>query len=422
MLSSDSFYKKLREISRLKKFCIAFSGGLDSTVLLYLFSELRRLESDICLRAIHIHHGLSSHADEWAQTCTKVSTLYSIPLTVWRIDLQKRVKQSLEEFARKERYNVFKELLEEEEALVTAHHQDDQAETLLLQLFRGAGPQGLASMPVYTTFGKGFLLRPLLRVSREEIHQFARKAQLTWLEDESNQNPAFDRNYLRNEVYPLIQSRWPMVTRNLARAAKHCAEAMHYIEEEIALAFDEVNFQQQGCLSIPPLLKNTLEKQNHIIRYWLKQLNLSLPSTKKLALLRKEILESRIDAVPQLRWKGVEVRRYNALLYAKRSFPAHNPKLIISWDLQEDILLPHELGAIRLSDLRNLGLSLNSLKRVTIRFRQGGETCRLKNRHHTHSLKKLFQEWRIPPWERDKIPLLYSEDELKAIIGYAVCD
>lgn len=421
MLTKDSFYQKLRKIIPATSFCIAFSGGLDSSVLLHLFSELSSEDPNIRIRAVHINHGLSSNANEWESICKKVCEAYKVPLIVRQLQLKKTPKISLEESARKKRYVVFQEILQDDEILVTAHHQNDQAETLLLQLFRGAGPKGLASMPIITPFVGGYLMRPLLSYSREALNQYALQENLTWLEDESNENLNFDRNYVRREILPLIQSRWPSVTENLARSAKHCAEANSYIDSQVMPLFLKTYIESNRTLSITALKDYDSQTQSYIIRYWLQKLGFPLPSTQKLKLLQEEIVHSRGDAKPLLKWQQVEIRRYDNQLYAINPLPEHDPSLIIHWDLKNEITLPNGFQICPKS-VERLGVIIENLKDVTIRFRQGGERCQLKNRKHSHSLKKLLQEWKIPPWLRNRIPLLYSQTELKAIIGYVACD
>ena len=174
-------------------------------------------------------------------------------------------------------------------------------------------------------------------------------------------------------------------------------------------------------LSIKGLLSVDKESQDYIIRYWLQRLNKPLPSTKKLKILRESVLFCRQDAAPVLSWKNVEIRRFNDYLYAMSPLKSHDPSSVYGWNLREDFILPNELGIISLADLREQGLNLSNLQQVTIRFRQGGERCRLPKRAHNSSLKKLFQQWRVPPWQRDRVPLLYSGNELQAIIGHTVC-
>lgn len=422
MLSFESFYHFLQEKTSSNRFCIAFSGGLDSAVLLHLFNALSRIDSNINLRAIHINHGLSPNANHWEKQCQEICHQYQIPLHIKQLKLSKKPKMSLEDLARRARYDVFRQYLSQGETLVTAHHQDDQAETLLLQLFRGAGPKGLASMPGYVSFGQGFLIRPLLNFQKLALQQYAEKEGLQWIEDESNGNINFDRNFLRHEILPLLKQRWPNIADNLARSAYHCANADKYIAQQVVHIFEDLFNSENLALHIPSLLNHSIETQNYVIRYWLQRLDFPLPSTKKLGILHDEILKSRHDGNPLLRWKQVEIRRYNNYLYAMSPLSAHNTTLVIRWQMTDDLILPNNLGVIKLDELINSGINLDIPEPITVRFRQGGERCRLKNRTHTHSLKKLFQDWKIPPWNRDRIPLLYKGDELKAIVGYAVCE
>jgi tRNA(Ile)-lysidine synthase len=421
MIKIDSFMQGLAGFFPTKRFCIAFSGGLDSMVLLHLFRKWREKTLDIELRAIHVHHGLSLHGDSWVEQCKQICNSANVHLDIHNLSLQKKPQISLEEMARTERYRVFQDSLKKEEILVTAHHQDDQAETILLQLFRGAGPKGLAAMPSMIRFGEGLLIRPLLAYDKSALKQYALNNKLSWIEDESNLDTRFDRNFLRHELLPLIENRWPKITKNLARAARHCAIANQYIENDIATIFQAVFNPQNKSLSISLLLAHDIPTQNYIIRYWLEQLGLPLPSTQKLTILHKEVLQSRADATPLVCWRHVEVRRFDNQLFAMRPICGDYSRLVIEWDLKNDLILPGDLGRIKIADINQLGLDTTYLERITIRFRQGGERCCLRNRQHSSSLKKLFQEWRIPPWERNRVPLLYSHEMLRAIIGYAVC-
>jgi tRNA(Ile)-lysidine synthase len=422
MLTTSIFFNNLQAITSSNDVCIALSGGLDSSVLLYLFYTLRSKEPRLNLRAVHAHHGLSIHADKWLSTCEMLCKAYQIPLLVSHLKIKKTPQASLENVAREGRYEFFKGILKENECLVTGHHQNDQAETLLLQLFRGAGPKGLAAMPSMTAFGKGFLIRPLLSYKKAALLQFALDNQLKWIEDESNYDVNFDRNFLRSELMPLLEKRWPAVINNLARVARHCAQADYFIGKQLDESFQEAFDQSTNGLRIDMLLKHDALTQNYLLRYWLQYINLSLPSTEKLKILREEILGAKQDAMPLLRWRQVEVRRYHNQLYAMPPLPKHDTSQIIPWNLEQDLMLPGGIGRITINQLTELGLKRETLENVTIRFRQGGECCRLKNRKHSHSLKKLFQTWCVPPWQRDRVPLLYANDHLKAIIGYAACE
>jgi tRNA(Ile)-lysidine synthase len=415
MLTETSFLQIVTQLTDCKNFCIAFSGGLDSSVLLHLITRHPQFN----IRAIHVNHGISPNATTWANFCQATCDRYRIPLQTTSINLIKSNQQSLEELARRGRYQVFRESLKQDEILLAAHHQDDQAETLLLQLFRGCGPKGLAAMPQMMALGQGHLARPLLTFSKKDLQAYASEHQIEWQEDESNQNCDFDRNFLRNNVLPLIQTRWPNITNNIARSAGHCANANQFIEGHIAKQSAQM-ITETGGLSIPLVSLQDEVTQSYIIRHWLTRLNLPLPNSKKLTTLMQQ-LNARKDAVVLIEWQDVAVRRYGDYLYASTQFESHNSKLILPWDLKSDLVLPSGLGIISIKALLQQGLDVSSLQNVTIRFRQGGERCRLMHRNHSHCLKKLLQSWRIPPWQRDRIPLLYEKDQLKAIIGFAIC-
>lgn len=419
MLTTQDFCQHLTSLTPTKKFCLAFSGGLDSTVLLHLLTAYKQSHLGISFRAIHINHGLSINADQWEQTCQKACATLHIPFESKRIQIHKGAQESLEALAREQRYRVLQELIKEDEVLLTAHHQNDQAETLLLQLFRGCGPNGLAAMPEISGFGKSRLLRPLLSYSKEAITSFAMQHNLVWLDDESNQNTNFDRNFIRHELMPLIKKHWPGVVSNIARTTRHCAAAKQFITENIQKIYDEIYDAATKSLVIGPLLQHDTVTQTYVIRHWLQQQQYSVPNTKKLMTIIKQ-LHCPPDAMPLIHWKDVEVRRYNQFLYALPNLKSHDASTVIPWDLTTDLHLP--CGTILSTvNLTAQGLELSNLANVTIRFRQGGERCKLINRNHTHALKKLLQDWRVPPWMRDRIPLLYSDNELKAVIGYAIC-
>jgi tRNA(Ile)-lysidine synthase len=369
-----------------------------------------------------VHHGLSPNADAWARACQTFCDQYQIPIDISYIQLTKTPQESLEAQARMSRYSVLKKQLQPQEMLVTAHQQNDQAETVLLQLFRGAGPKGLAAMPLIASFGEDHsLFRPLLIFERYELEQYAIEKQLRWLDDESNRNIAFDRNFIRQELLPLIQTRWPKVITNLARTAQHCAKADQLLLQHHTQTFVSLFDPKTHTLSVSKLLVLNSEVQNHILRYWLQHLGYELPSTKKLQILRQEIVSCRKDAKPLIAWRGVEIRRYRDQLYAMTPLLNYDSSQVIAWDANHDLILPNGAGIITLASLTAQGLDLKTLESVTIRFRQGGERCRLPNRKHSHSLKKLFQDWAIPPWLRDRVPLLYSGKTLKAVIGYVIC-
>lgn len=399
-------------------FWVAYSGGLDSQVLLHALSQVVPTNR---LRAIHIYHGWHNDAAQWADRCQQICVQLGISSEVIVVDAQPKHGESLEAYARQARYAAMTERLGKEDCLLTAHHRDDQAETVLLQSLRGAGLRGLASMSEAIPFANGFLVRPLLSFTRKELQVYAEDQQLTWIEDSSNTNLRFNRNFIRHQVLPLIQQRWPEASKTLARVAENAAEAHQLLE---ALAYEDwlkVRDSQSSNILISPLLNLMPARRRNCLRYWLKQLHFPLPSQMQLQQI-EFLLESKVDANPQVNWGGVQVRRYRDFLYPLRLKENKLPPLPIFWDLQQPILPLPSLGFLMAERTQGQGIACESIKTasVNINFRQGGERFHLQGRLGSHPLKKLFQEWGVPPWQRKKIPLIYYKDELVAVAGYGV--
>ncbi len=396
------------QLPTAKTFWVAYSGGLDSHVLLHSVSTYF---TDV--RAIHVHHGLNAQADLWASHCQQTCKSLNIPLTIEKIQLP-TPHQNIEALAREKRYEVFSKIIGPDEALLTAHHQDDQAETLLLQLFRGAGLKGLSSMAEKMSFGQGVLLRPFLHISQSTIRQYALTHQLAWIEDDSNNNLQFQRNFLRQQLIPLIQTQWPGIHKTLSRSAGHMANAQTLLETLATQDLKEI-IQPNQTLWIPALCQLSTQRQQNVIRYWLTQRNLPLPSQQKLQSIQKTVLNCNPDANPIVTWTGVEIRRYRQQLYALNS--AQNTKITkcYEWNLNENLEIEGASKPLTKEALTAQGIHLPSIEKLTIRFRQGGERCLLPGHTHSKSLKKLFQAWGIPPWERNKIPLIYHNDQLIAV-------
>jgi len=393
---------------------VAYSGGLDSHVLLHLLVNLRSLYP-VKLRAVHINHSLSPNAENWSTHCAAVCRELQVDYEQQTIDAIASLGESPEAVARQRRYAVFSELLLPKDLLLTAHHQDDQAETVLLQLLRGAGPKGLAAMPRIKPFGHGLQARPLLDFMRVDLKTYAVENQLSWIEDESNDNTDFSRNFIRHQVLPILKERWPSVATTLARVSNNCAEAQQLIDEVSMQDLVITSGSVVGTLSVSRLLKLNPMRQRQVLRLWLKRLGFPVPGMIKIQQVQRDILQARPDKVPHIAWKGVELRRYRDDVYAMPSLHGHNAEQVVSWDLQRPLDLP---GVGVLCAVPEMGKGLCAdLKEITVRFRRGGEVCRLPGRDCSHSLKKLFQEWHIPPWKRDRVPLIYVGDRLAAVAG-----
>jgi tRNA(Ile)-lysidine synthase len=412
----------LAHLPGTSRYWLAYSGGMDSHVLLHAMAALREQLPNVAVHAVHVNHGLQAPATQWADHCALVSQALNVPFQLLHINARAASGESPEAAARHARYEAFCALIKDGDCLLTAHHQDDQAETLLLQLLRGAGLQGLASMPRCAHFGEGWHARPLLEFSRSMLRDYAQRQHLHWIDDHSNRNTDFDRNYLRHNIVPTLRERWPAMAQTLSRSARHAAEAADLLA---VLAHNDLQFAggpQTDTLSIACL--ETLEpaRQRNMLRHWIKQLDLPLPGTTHIEQIVKDVIGAARDSVCCVRWPGAEVRRYRDLLYAMSSATYHDSSLCVEWDLRQPLSLS---DGLQLSATPIQGAGLDTVlcldQKITVRFRQGGERCRPVGRKHTHALKKLFQERGIPPWQRKRIPLIYVNDQLAAVTGLWVC-
>jgi tRNA(Ile)-lysidine synthase len=421
--SPDQLLQQLHRHGVPPYYQVAFSGGLDSQVLLHALCALRdRLDAGIA--AVHVHHGLQADADEWEAHCQRVCEELDVGYTSLRVDGRPARGESPEAAARTARYRVLSEWLPAGHTLLTAQHQDDQAETLLLQLLRGSGVSGLAAMPVLMRLGAGWHLRPLLDVTREEIRHYATRHDLSWTDDPSNRDTAFDRNYLRHQVLPVLRKRWPAVSSSLSRSAAHCAEADGLIEQLAENDLQGVMDGQTDTLSVPGLVTLPGDRQRNVLRAWLKYRTGRAPSTAVLARIINDVLHSRPDAGPCVRWNCYELRRYRDAVYCLQHSANRHATAVLDWSLSEPLILPGAGGVLTVTPVSGAGIRRTDVNAggVRVTWRKGGERCIPAGRGHHHSLKKLFQEQGIPPWERDRIPLIYIQDQLAMVPGLWVCE
>ncbi|MCH9755821.1 MAG: tRNA lysidine(34) synthetase TilS [Gammaproteobacteria bacterium] len=385
-----------------RRLVVGLSGGLDSTVLLHvLLREPKLLDK---LHAVHIHHGLSQHADAWQAHCRAFCSAHNIKFSAESITLESN--SNIEETARNARLNVFNDLIDVSDCLVLAHHQDDQAETLLLNLLRGTGIDGLAAMPALKTFGRGHLARPLLCQKRETLQAYAEQHQLVWVEDDSNKDTDFSRNYLRHEILPRLKARWPTAVQALNTCAAHAEKATQNLEDLACLDCPELALKPSQ-LALRGLYDLPAARLNQVIRVWLKQQAIKLPSTRVLNILVNEVIFAKQDATPCVQLDGMVVRRYRDVLYLLRP------------DMPQSIAhVP--CSSVYVPRLLSQGFCMPSDSQISVRFRCGGE--RMFWRGHRRSLKKLFQTLGVPPWLRDKIPLIFIDNTLVAVLDFAIAD
>ena len=396
---------------------LALSGGVDSRVLLHLLSLYKQDNPSSEYLAVHVHHGLSSNADIWAEKCRKWCDESGIGSVVERVKLNLTTQTSVEQEAREKRYKALEKHIQPGDLLLTGQHLSDQTETFLLALKRGSGPKGLASMPEYSPFSSGCLLRPLLSVSRISIVQYAEKYGLEWVEDESNIDIRYDRNFLRRQIVPELTVRWPNIERSVARSARLCADQEALLAELLSERLEQMVTPDKG-LSVPALESQSGLARNQLIRMWLESLSSLMPTEKQLQLIWSEVAQAQQDANPRLRLARGEIRRFRDRLYFIDNF-----KDISTWHteliLNTPINLPDRLGSITLS---NVGveseLTLRSAKpgeTVWVGFEPEGVTAHPETRNHRRKLKKLFQEYGIPSWLRRRTPLIMYGERLAMV-------
>jgi len=407
-----------RQLGARRHLLVAFSGGLDSSVLLHLLVQLRQQLPELQLRAVHVHHGLSSFADRWVEHCRQQCAAWQLPLVVQYVQVDGR-QDGIEAAARAARYSAFAATLAADETLLTAQHLDDQCETFLLALKRGSGPAGLSAMAAQTSLGNNGLLRPLLGSSRQQLEAYAQQHQLSWIEDDSNQDSRFDRNFLRLQVLPLLNQRWPHFAAATARSASLCAEQEQLLDELLAEQLHSL-LDEENALAIDGLLGCSPARRFALLRRWIAARGASMPSREQLQRLWHEVALSREDAEPQLQLGQYQIRRFRRRLYLL-PLMADLRQTCLEWSLTEPLMLPDGLGELVSGEGDIVLHAPQPLQKVSVRFSAQGK-LRILGRTHSRPIKKLWQELGIPPWQRERTPLIYYDDQLIAALGVFVSE
>ena len=422
MLNPDSIVDLVRDKAGQKTVWLAFSGGVDSHVLLHLLASASN-QATFPLHAIHIDHGLQSNSSQWSEHCEQVAKQLNIPFVSISVTVENIDSIGLEAAAREARYTALEQYLTENDLLLTAQHQEDQAETLLLQLLRGAGPKGLSAMATEFQLNNVDVFRPLIGQSQADILAYAHQHELNWIEDPSNADTRWSRNYLRHSVWPVISERWPSAARTLSRSAEHCAEASELLDDLAKQDFDALTkMSSDNILPIDELLALSKARRNNLLRFFISLKQLPMPSSTNLQRVVDEVCLAMTDSTPLVSWAGVEVRRYQNQLYFMKPLAEHDANKTIEINDFEDIQLSEncivhwQKSAIKGIDSSMLGQDL------TLRFRQGGESIMPQGNQHHKSLKHLFQEWGVPPWLRSRVPLIFLKDELVVVTEYCHSD
>jgi tRNA(Ile)-lysidine synthase len=400
---------------------LGYSGGLDSTVLLHMLVELKNQRADLNIQAIHVHHGLSKNADSWVEHCRKTCLELDVDFNVAYAELKLSNRSSIEQLAREARYGLLDKVSKENAVLLTAQHQDDQAETLLLQLMRGAGPKGLSGMSMSDRLASGrALLRPLLSVTRAELEGYAKSHQLSWIEDESNTDNRFDRNFLRNRLMPLLNERWPNATKTISRSAALCDDQQRLIEAEAHQKLQSALYddkEHNDRLKLDVLKGMTPSWFNQVLRLWLRKWQVELPSVSVMTQIYQQTVNGRGDAQVNIQLSGAQIRRYDKSLYLLNNDDVQilsQANESIVWDVRERLLLSHLNQAYYLEKSEH-GFSWQPGDNITVEF--GHLTAKFKCQSNRPSkiAKQWFKEWKIPPWERQNIPFFYCDSKLVQI-------
>lgn len=417
VISLDKFTE---ELATYEKLFVGLSGGVDSIALLHTMSQLPAIKHKI--HTIHINHGLSKHADLWQTFCIETCHQYDIPISIHNITTQLGSSQhNLEARAREARYKLFSSYIKENTALLLAHHQDDLVETFFLNLLRGAGLDGLCAMPESRSFAQGKLLRPLLEYDKNSLIAYAKKYDLHWVEDESNQDLNFRRNFIRHKITPELKKYWPSCNQNITRSIKLLQQAQTQLSAQNKSQFAPLC---QGQELLIAKLANEADAPA-LLRFWFQELAITCPAKKVLDEILATLVKGRTDSKATVCFGQWQIRRYRGTLYLEKMAKQETtteagPKL---WkNLGKPLLIkqPKQLIKLSLQHSSPATLYIPPNAQIEVRFRQGGETIKLN--YQTKKVKKLLQTSHIPSWQRASLPLLYIDNELAAISNYYISD
>ena len=383
---------------------VGYSGGLDSSVLLHRLAcdpEMRARG----LSAIHVHHGLHSAADDWAKQCSDVCEELGVPLQRIQVDVSRAAGIGIEAAAREARHRAFASILGVDDVLALAHHQDDQAETFLLRALRASGSDGLAAMRPWRRFGKAWLWRPLLSQPRALLEAYAREQRLSWIEDPSNQDEAFERNFLRQQVLPLLRERWPHADASFARCASLAAESHDLLAADDAVALASVRTIDPQVVSVPALSRLPVARRARVLRRWIATLDLPPLPANGLASIERTLLQSRADSSAEFAWRGIVLRRWRDVLHVERQRAPLPVAFRTEWNGHG--LLPLSTGDTLAFETVDGSADASAMPSpLVVHARQGGERITLPGRRHSHALKHVLQDLGVPPWTRERLPLL----------------
>ena len=420
METSDFDFKKLYTIfessittkidkKKYNQFLVAYSGGSDSTALLYFANKMAK-KYKVEIRAIHVNHNLNADSVDWENHCKYFCKKLNIPIIIKSINIVLKPGESIEERAREERYRVISSYANSKTIMMTAHHANDQSETFLYQLLRGSGVKGLSAMPDFKKILNGYHSRPFLNISKNTLMELVNFKELKYVIDNSNDNTKFSRNYIRKEILPKIKERWPSYSSTISRAANNVADA-EKLNRDLA-EIDIQNFLLSDDNKISTSVKNLDDYRfNNVIRFWIKKNNFRMPSLEQIYSIYLNVLNAGNDKTPFFSCSEYEIRRHNDYIEIMKPLKKHDSSKIYNWKFEENLVISNLSVNLSWKNLEErLGYNLN--KDVEVKFREGGKSIELsKNKN----LKDYMRENKIPPWKRDRTLLIYIDKELKII-------
>lgn len=415
----QQLWQRLQTHLPVSRWLVGFSGGLDSTVLLSALLSTRPAQPII---AIHVNHSLSENAEEWQSHCEALCQQWGVHLEVERVKVQP-AGFGIEDAAREARYAAFARHMQAGDCLLLGHHRDDQAETLLLRLMRGAGPRGLGGIVRERFFAGGKLVRPLLDFERAELEHFACQSDLSWIIDESNLDERFDRNFVRRRVLPVLSERWPDFGRRWQLTAEACQEADQLcrdLAEQDLLDLDENTARGGWSLDRNRLAKLPAYRRNNVLRGWVLARRFPVMERRHLDEIERQFFTDEPASGAMVKWSGTALGYFRDRLYLI-SAPLEMPEstLQVDWNLSSNEL-PLPDGSILQAIPSARGLRMSGAK-IEVKWRRGGERCRPSGRAHSQTVKKLLQEYGLEPWWRQRIPLIYLDGELAAVGDLWIC-
>lgn len=400
--------------------CAGLSGGVDSVVLLHVLRTLRD-SGNISLSALHVHHGLSPNADEWSKFCAEICANWNIPFELEQVQVSRNSGSGIEAAARGARYAAYAR--HDTGWIALAHHQDDQAETLLLQLLRGSGPKGLAAMPAVRSLGptRPTLLRPFLEIPRAAIEAYAKRQALRWIEDESNRSTAFDRNFLRRSVLPELEVRFPGYRDAFARSARLCAEADCLLSE--LAQRDLAQCSDKDAIHIDRIAQLSDGRVKNALRHYITSNAVTLPNSLRLEEFARQLRQYRAGSTMAMTWGTHSLRVSGGHLMLEQAGSGAEPATMqVNWSREVLPTIPWADGQVKFEPRKGEGLSIEKLRRgnLQLQARQGGEKMHVAANRPRRTLKNMLQESHVPHWLRWRIPLLYCSEELAWVAGIGI--